>query len=133
MAFDGATREKCTIQRQRTNTPLQALILLNSPSFVESSRALAASVLAKESSDLQRLRRLFRRVLSRLPEDDEVRVLSGLLERQRERFSATPDAVNALLEVGTVPSDGRFDRNELATWTVVVQTLLNLDEAITRR
>ena len=86
LAFDGPTREKCTVQRPRTNTPLQSLILLNDPTYVEAARVLATRVLQTNSDDGTRLRQLVRRVLSRLPDDHELSLLRDLLQRQRDRF-----------------------------------------------
>jgi len=133
LAFDGATRETCTIQRARTNTPLQSLILLNDPTFVEASRALAAQLLKTETDETDRLRQLFRRVVSRPPDDDELRIVSELLRRQRGRFAATPQAASDLLAVGEAKTGEQLERNELAAWTVVAQTVLTLDEAINVR
>lgn len=133
LAFDGTPREKCTIQRVRTNTPLQSLILLNDPTFVEASRALAARSLKVETEDVDQLRQLFRRVLSRRPDDDELRLMGGLLRRQRRRFAAKPHAARALLAVGAAKTDDHLDQIELAAWTIVAQTVLTLDEAINVR
>ena len=148
LAFDGTTREKCTIQRAVTNTPLQSLILLNDPVFVEAARVLAARVLSKQRAEQRsvdkfatapitgtdpRLTRLVRRVLSRQPDGEEQQLLNGLLQRQRQRFRRTPAEARALLSVGEAPIDSRLDPLELAAWTVVAQAVLNLDEAITLR
>jgi hypothetical protein len=133
LAFDGITREKCNVQRARTNTPLQSLILLNDPTFVEASRVLASLVLQAKSDDRDRLTLIFRRVLSRHPEEPEVGMLEALLQRQRQRFSLSPDAAKSLLVVGESKCDELVESSELAAWTVVAHTLLNLDEAITRR
>lgn len=120
LAFDGPTREKCTIRRARTNTPLQALVLLNDETYLAAAAALAGDLLGNPATDSQRLIHLFRRVTSRSPEKDEIEALRTLLEKQRYRFASEP------LPLHTT------DR-ESAAWTVVAHTLLNLDEAITRR
>ena len=148
LAFDGTTREKCTIQRAVTNTPLQSLVLLNDPVFVEAARALATRVLLGQRAEPgsvdkppdtplnatdRRLSRLVQRVLSRQPDNGERQLLSGLLQRQRERFRLNPATANSLLSVGKTPLDSRLDPLELATWTVVAQAVMNLDEAITLR
>ncbi len=133
LLFDGPTREKCTIQRARTNTPLQALLLLNDQTYTESARALAGMTLATEQSTSARLEQLWRRVLSRSPNDDELQQLDGLLQRQRMRFADNLAAVDDLLATGVSPLDKRFDPQELAAWTVVAHAILNLDEAIMRR
>lgn len=136
LAFDGPTREKCVVRRARTNTPLQALVLLNDDTFVEAARALAAVALRadkqKPANDAS-LRQMFRRVLSRFPEADELDLLKALLEKQCARFAADPAAAERLLSVGESKSRCPAAPAELAAWTVVAQTILNLDEAITRR
>lgn len=133
LAFDGTTREKCTMQRARTNTPLQALILLNDPAYVEAARDLASLVLRQTSDERTGLQDLFRRVLSRQPGNDELESLNGLLHRQRDRFGASPETTSALLHVGDSKVADGLDPTELAAWTVVAHTILNLDEALTRR
>jgi len=131
--FDGPTREKCAMRRARTNTPLQALQLLNDETFVEAARALGTRALNAPGKDESRLSHLCRTVLLRTVQPDELELLKGLLQRQRRRFAADPRAAKRLLAVGTATYDPRCDPNELAAWTVVAHTLLNLDEAITKR
>jgi len=133
LAFDGTTREKCTVQRARTNTPLQSLILLNDPTYVEAARSLAALLLQSNADDDIRLQQLFRRVLSRVPEKHEIDQLHNLLQRQQARFQADVASAVAVLNVGTSRAPGEINSVELAAWTVIAHTILNLDEAITRR
>ena len=133
LAFDGPTREKCSVQRPRTNTPMQSLILLNDPTWVEAARVLATRVLQSNSDDGTRLRQLVRRVLSRNPQDDELSLLRDLLQRQRQRFLIAPANAKKLVSVGEWKLDESIDVIELAAMTVVAHTLLNLDEAMTRR
>ncbi|MEJ7593545.1 MAG: DUF1553 domain-containing protein [Planctomycetaceae bacterium] len=133
LAFDGPTREKCTVQRPSTNTPLQSLILLNDPTYVEAARVLATRVLQTNFDDDTRLRQLVRRVLSRFPDDHELSLLRGLLQRQREHFLVTPANAKMLVAVGEWKLDESIEVIELAAMTVVAHTLLNLDEAMTRR
>ncbi len=133
LTFDGPTREKCTVRRACTNTPMQALLLLNDPTFVEAARLLAARTLALPGGDAEKLRDLWRRVLCRDADDAELALLLGLLNRQRERFAKTPAAAEELLAIGKAQHDAKLNPYELAAWTVVVQTVLNLDEAVTKR
>jgi hypothetical protein len=121
------------MRRARTNTPLQALQLLNDETFVEAARALAIRALDGPAEDGARLVRLWRMVLLRTARPEELDLLRGLLRRQRGRFAADPGAAKRLLAVGAAKCDPGCDPNELAAWTVVAQTLLNLDEAITKR
>ena len=90
-------------------------------------------MLRESSADATRLTQLFRRVLLRHPNDAETQQLMTLLHRQRQRFSATPDAATDLMAEAGVVSDSRHPTEELAAWTVVAHTILNLDETVTRR
>ena len=132
--LDGPTREICTVRRPRTNTPLQALLLLNDEGFVEAARGLAASVLERQGgNEAERAAQIFRRVTSRRAEAKEISALTGLFARQRARFAADPAAARKLIEVGASLRGREFDAVELAAWTVVAQAILNLDETLTRR
>lgn len=134
LTFDGPTREKCTVRRARTNTPLQALVLLNDQTYVAASTNLAAQVLRLNGNAETRMRHLWQRILGRAATADEVTILSGLLQRQLERFAGNPESARQLIAGGGTAADaGSLDVLEHAAWTVVAQTVLNLDEAITKR
>ena len=133
MCFDAPTREKCLVRRARTNTPLQALVLLNDETYVEAARALASLVLRAAGTDEEHLREMFQRATSRSPEASEIAVLHGLLDRQRASFARDPTAADKLLAVGSAPPDRTHAAPELAAWTCVAQPLFNLDEVIVRR
>ncbi len=132
-AFDAPSREECTAQRPRSNTPLAALTLLNDPTFVEASRVFATRVLgeAGESTD-ERIDLSFQLALSRSPDDTERFVLTDLLTTSREHFQADPEAAERFLTVGLKKADDRFDKGELAAWTTVARAIMNLNETITR-
>jgi hypothetical protein len=132
LAFDAPSREECTVERPRSNTPLQALVLLNDPTYVEAARALAAAVLRDGGDDAARLRHAYRRALQRPPRPAEVEVLKGLLARHRKQYQADRKAADDLLSVGLAPVPAGVDRAELAAWTSVTRALLNLHETITR-
>ncbi|MFG0332732.1 MAG: DUF1553 domain-containing protein, partial [Maioricimonas sp. JB049] len=100
LLLDGPTREKCTIERPRTNTPLQSLLLLNDDTYLEAARVLAEQILSDEKDDTKRMRRLWRSILTRKPTARELEMLSGLLRRQRERFAGKADAAGRVLSVG---------------------------------
>ena len=131
--FDGPTRESCTVRRPRTNTPLQALVLLNDDTYVEAARALAAKALAAASAPSERAAHIFRRATSRPPSTDESATLVQLATKQLARFRADPAAAKKLLAVGESPRGRNGDPAEMAAWTLVAQAVLNLDEVITRR
>jgi hypothetical protein len=126
--FDAPDRTECTVERPRTNTPLQALTTLNDPQFVESARALAGVLLASpDVGEDERLELAFRRALARAPSGDERALLRGLLERRREHYRSHPDEARAL--AGAVAADPV----EAAAWTTLANAILNLDEFITRQ
>lgn len=133
LTFDGPTREKCTVRRARTNTPLQSLVLLNDETYIEAARALSAWTLTQPGAENDKLALAFRRVLCRVPDAEELKLLSSLLSRQRTRFAAEPDAAAKLLAVGASPQGRTLAPAELAAWTVTLHTLFNLDETISRR
>ncbi len=130
-AFDiPDANESCT-RRQRSNTPLQALTLLNDPWYTEFAIALADRVLRVAStSDEDRIGHVFRFCLSRAPEVEESTILNQLLVKQRESLSSEPERAVRLIESVAVPTTG--DPQELAVWTAVARVVLNMDEYITR-
>ena len=131
--LDAPEREFCTIQRSRTNTPLQSLLLLNAPQFVESARHLAERVMAQDTNEpRQQLSYIFRLATGRTPTKREVSVLQSVFRSQLTAFASDTNAVNALLAVGDSDVDDTFDRPTLAAWTMVCRMLLNLDEAISK-
>lgn len=133
LAFDAPSREECTAQRPVSNTPLQALVLLNDPSYVEAARALAERSLRECAGDeAARIDWLFRAVLSRAPEDRERAVLLQLLGEHRARYEADSAAASEFLSVGIRPAPADTPPAELAAWTSVARVLLNLHETITR-
>jgi hypothetical protein len=131
--FDAPDREKCTVRRARTNTPLQALVLLNDPTYVEASRLLAERMIREGGQDpAARVRRGYLLSLAREPAPSERDVLLTIAARQREEFQAHPDEARQLLGVGEHPPYGKLNPVELAAWTTVASTILNLDETITK-
>jgi hypothetical protein len=132
-AFDASSREECTVDRPRSNTPQQALVLLNDPTYVEAARALAAKAL-QDGGDATRARLefAFRRVLTRPPLPDEITILSELLEKHRREFAADKAAAEKLQTVGDLKAPDGVDVVDLAAWTNVCRVLLNLHETITR-
>jgi hypothetical protein len=131
--FDAPDRETCLVRRGRTNTPLQALALLNDPTFVEAARMLAERLLHEGTSrDRDRIALAFRLVIARRPTERESAIVENVLNASRTRFGRDRSGAARLLAVGTSKRDTRLDVSELAAWTVVASTILNLDETITR-
>jgi hypothetical protein len=130
--LDAPSRESCTVRRERTNTPLQALLMMNEQLFVEAARSLAERTLREAPDTEARLRGMFRRVTARAPDEVEVSILRDALQRHLERFRGDAKAARSLVEVGeTRPAAGQ-NVEELAAWTMVGNLVLNLDEVINR-
>jgi len=133
MVFDAPSREECTARRPRSNTPLQALVLLNDPQFVEAARALAVMTLAEAPSDpLARAGFMLRRTIGRVPTDAEVGVVADIAERQREFFGGDPAAATKLLSVGATVNSRGIEPVDLAAWMTAARVVLNLGEAYSR-
>jgi Protein of unknown function (DUF1553)/Protein of unknown function (DUF1549)/Planctomycete cytochrome C len=133
LAFDASTREECVVERPRSNTPLQALVLLNDPTYVEAARAFAARMIREGGAEVKaRIERGFQLALARAPRGREVPVLIALLEQHYDQFRADPAAAGALLATGLAPPPPDIDPVELAAWTSVARVLLNLQETASR-
>jgi hypothetical protein len=133
LAFDAATREECAAERNRSNIPQQALVLLNDPSYVEAARSFAARILREGSGDdTSRLTWAWRQALARAPLDSELSALRRLLETQRTAFAKDPEAASQFTQTGKAPTPAGLDPVQWAAWTDVARALLNLHETITR-
>jgi hypothetical protein len=130
--FDAPDREVCTVRRPRTNTPLQALILMNDPTYVEASRKLAERLMREENSVEGRITVAFRLFTARKPTTEEAAILRHLFESRLARYRQDPAAATKLLKVGESPRDEKLDSAELAAWTTVASVIMNLDETVTR-
>jgi hypothetical protein len=131
--FDAPDRTECIVARARTNTPLQALVTMNDPQFVEAARVFAQQLLEQDvAGPIERLRLAFRRTVCRLPTTEETAVLKSLLDHELKHFGANSDAASSLIMVGAWPQPKGLDTVEHAAWTAVANALLNLDETITR-
>ena len=131
--FDAPDREFCTARRTVTNTPLQALTLMNDPTFVEAARKLAERVLRGAASDPKdRVRLLFQIAAGRLPDGSEEEILLQSLDRFLDSFAESGSAAAELLAVGRSPADERIDRVQLAAYGALASLILNLDEVISK-
>lgn len=134
LILDAETREVCTAKRRVTNTPTQALLLMNGTQFMEAARALAERCIRESGGDVQeRLRIAHRLAASRIPTQREMETLTRLYEAQHALFEANPEQAYALLSVGDSTFDANIDMIELAASTMVASALLNADEALTKR
>lgn len=131
--FDAPSREECTVNRVNSNTPLQALVLLNDPVFLESSRVFAQKILTQGGGTLdRRIDWAFQRALSREPTAEERKILAGLYQKSATRFRAAPADAKKFVQVGEAPVPAKLPPTELAAMTTVARAILNLHETITR-
>jgi hypothetical protein len=133
ITFDVPERSACSSRRIRTNTPLQALVTLNDPAFVEAAQALARRVLAEGGATNERKAAFaFRCVLTRPPSSVEAGEVVALLERARTQLTSAPEKALSLATKPLGPLPTGMDALECAAWTVVANVLLNLDEAFAK-
>ena len=131
--FDAPNREQFCTVRDRTNTPLQALQLMNDVQHVEAARALAERTIAEGGTTTEgRITFLYRTVLARRPDADELRLVSAALERQRGLFQADPSGARRLVNLGESKPKGVAADDETAAWTMTANLILNLDETLNR-
>jgi len=133
LAFDAPSREECTARRPRSNTPQQALALLNDPTYVEASRVFAERLMREGGDSAQsRLDFAFRQALSRSPSAEEREILRKLQNEHLQQFRQEAQAAEQLLSIGDWPRPTDLDAAELASWTSVARVILNLPERIIR-
>jgi hypothetical protein len=132
LAFDAPTREECTVERTRSNTPQQALVLLNDPTYVEASRVFAEHIMQAATDIEGRIQHGFRRALGRDATAAEAKVLTKLYQHHLQQYEADTNAAAALMKVGERPVMAGLQPEELAAWTSVARVILNLHETITR-
>ena len=131
--LDAPSREACTIRRERTNTPMQALMLMNDPQFFEAARAFAERTV-KEGGETteERIAYLFETATARLPKPKEAALLSETFQSHYEELKADPEAAKALIAVGESKPDETLDAVEVAAWTMIANLILNLDEVLNK-
>jgi hypothetical protein len=133
VAFDAPSREECVAERNRSNIPQQALVLLNDPTYVEAARVFAGRILKEGGTEAEtRLRWAWREALSRSPTSEELRSLEALLEKHLKEYRANETEAQQILSVGFLPSPTGLEPAEVAAWTSVARAILNLYETVTR-
>lgn len=136
MTFDASKRDVCQLKRERTSSPLQALVLLNGPQYVEAAKMLAVRVLKDEkhaTSDNDKVQTVFRLLTSREANDQELELLSKLFAQQKTHFQEQPEAAKKLLAAGEAKVPADLDAAEVAALTIVANTVMNFDGSVTRR
>jgi hypothetical protein len=134
ISFDASERLLCIVKRQRTSTPLQALVLLNDVQYVEASRVLAERLL-REGGDTTdaRITTAYRLLTSRAPRATELAAVRTLYEKERTTFAGDMKSARALAKSGEAPQARALDPVDVAAWTVVANTIMNTDEAVNKR
>ncbi|MFM7930047.1 MAG: DUF1553 domain-containing protein, partial [Pirellula sp.] len=131
--FDAPNREQTCTRRERSNTPLQALQLLNDVQHVEAARGLGQRILSSGLSSVpERIELMFKTVLSRKPSSRELEVLDKQVNQHLQRYRANPADAQQLIQIGESKPSANFDPAELATYTLLASTILNMDETLTR-
>ncbi len=131
--FDAPSREECTVRRGRTNTPLQALVLMNDEQYVEAARHLAARMIHEGgTTPTDRIVFAFRLATSRVPTKDEIGIFTRLYEEQHAAYANNREAADKLVHVGDSAVDTTIDPRDLAAWSLVANVILNLDETVTK-
>jgi len=132
MTFDATTRDLCTVKRQRTSTPLQALVMMNDPQIIEASRLLAQNVIEKTVSVDQRIKTIFELVTSRKPNETEINSLKEYLEEELDYFTDDPTKAEAYLAIGEYHRPFDIEKSEMAAYAMLASAIFNLDESISR-
>jgi hypothetical protein len=132
LVFDASNRDQCEVNRMRTNTPLQALVLLNDPVILESARVFAERLMIDNSSADEKVMKAFKTIICREPKKEEFEQLIAYYNQEKINFNKAPQKATQFVEVGEYPHEQIKDVISLAALMQVVQTIYNLDEAITK-
>ena len=132
IVFDASSRDHCEVKRQKTNTPLQALIMLNDPAVLEASRVLAEQMTERKLSTEAKVRELFRRIVCRMPDDKEVDLLVGYYNSEVAKFSKNSKKAEKVLNVGDFAHGKGVKKDQAAALMRVISTIYNMEETITK-
>jgi mono/diheme cytochrome c family protein len=132
MSFDAPSREACVVRRARTNTPLQALITMNEPAFMESARVFGERLVKAKKSPEDRIKYAFNVALGREPSKTEQGILLNAASRYNDKFIRSPKDANDLVVTGMAPMAPGLAKSEVATWTMIASTIFNLDEFLSQ-
>jgi mono/diheme cytochrome c family protein len=130
--LNAPNREVCTVKRERTNTPLQALVTLNDPQFIEAARRLAENAIQSSTDDQARIQDIAVRLLARPLQPEELEIANHSLATLKDLYNQAPEQAQALVAVGQTPAVDSIDPQTLAAWTMLCNQLMNLDEVLTK-
>jgi hypothetical protein len=132
LIFDASNRDQCEVKRGNTNTPLQALLLLNEPLMLEAARVMAERLMLEQSSPEEKIKKAFLMIMCREGKSKEIDLLTQYFESEKKNFNATPEKANKFIAVGEYKHEKIDDTISLASLMQVIQTIFNTDEAITK-
>jgi hypothetical protein len=132
LVFDASNRDQCEVKRLRTNTPLQALMLMNDPAVLEASRVFAERLMKESSTPEEKITKAFRSVICRAPKPEELRILLSYYESEKFKFDASIEKAKELVKAGEYPHADIKDLSALASLMQVIHTVYNMEEAITK-
>lgn len=132
LVFDASNRDQCEVNRLRTNTPLQALLILNDPVILESARVFAERLMQSNSSAEEKIRAAFRAIVCRMPKQEELKILMRYHAEEKTVFTESPEKAKEFINVGEYPFADTQDTVSLAALMQVVHTIFNLEESITK-
>jgi len=130
--FDASNRDHCEIKRSKTNTPLQALVMLNDPTVLEASRVLAERITLKSTNTEDKIRESFQRIVCRKPTDKEIKLLSEYYNEEARVLSKDKKQAHKILNVGEYPHEAKVNEDQAAALMRVINTLYNMEETITK-
>jgi hypothetical protein len=130
--FDASNRDQCEVKRSQTNTPLQALVMMNDPAVWEASRVLAQNLLKENSNEKNKIEKAFRLIVCRKPTTKEIDILDDYYKNELQLFTARSLDATKALAVGEYPLDKSEDKNTLAALMKTISTIYNLEETITK-
>jgi hypothetical protein len=130
--FDAPSRESCSVSRERTNTPLQALLLMNDPQYLEAARFFAQTAINEYDNSTERAIFIYRTALGRAPTDVELSIVTSQHESDLAAFNSNPNEAKKLVEIGEAAADEKYDAAELASWTLTASLIMNTDEFVSK-
>ena len=132
LMFDASNRDQCEVRRTETNTPLQALVMLNDPHVLEASRVLAEQLIQEKISSEEKIQKAFRKIVCRKVKDEELKILHDFMENEKQAFANSPEEADKLLNIGESPQVEMEDKAALAALMQVTHTIYNMEESITK-
>ena len=132
LVFDASNRDQCEVNRLRTNTPLQALVMLNDPTVLEASRVFAERLMKQNLNTEEKITLAFRSIACRMPKDEELRILMNYFDEEKAKFDTTPEKATEFIRAGEFPYEDIDDVQSLAALMQIIHTIYNMEESITK-